>query len=42
MIFFSDDIKNKIIDNAPVEEIVDNLEQFKVDEEMIFTYFRFM
>ena len=41
MIFFSDDIKNKIIDNVPVEEIIDNLDQFKADEEMIFTYFNY-
>ena len=41
MIFFSDDIKNKIIDNGPVEEIIDNLDQFKADEDMIFTYFSY-
>ena len=41
MIFFSDDIKNKIIDSSPVEEIIHNLDQFKSDEEMIFTYFNY-
>jgi len=29
MIFFSDDIKNKIIDTAPLDEIMDRLEEFK-------------
>ena len=41
MIFFSENIKNKIIDTSPIEEIVDNLEQFKADEDMIFTYFNY-
>jgi ribosomal protein S18 acetylase RimI-like enzyme len=41
MIFFSDDIKNKIIDERPVDEIMDKLEQFKKDVEMIFTYFNY-
>ena len=29
MIFFSDDIRNKIIDDTPVDEIMDKLEKFK-------------
>ena len=41
MIFFSDEIKNKIIDERPVDEILDELEQFKKDVEMIFTYFNY-
>ena len=41
MIFFSDDIKNKIIDERPVDEIMERLEQFKEDVEMIFTYFNY-
>jgi ribosomal protein S18 acetylase RimI-like enzyme len=41
MIFFSDDIKNKIIDTSPIEEIIDKIDQFKADEEMIFTYFNY-
>lgn len=41
MIFFSHDIKNKIIDTTPVEEIIYKLDQFKADEEMIFTYFNY-
>jgi ribosomal protein S18 acetylase RimI-like enzyme len=41
MIFFSDDIKNKIIDDTPIEEILDKLEQFKEDQDMIFTYFNY-
>ena len=41
MIFFSENIKNKIIDTSPIEEILDNLEKFKTDEDMIFTYFSY-
>jgi hypothetical protein len=41
MIFFSENIKNQIIDTSPIEEIVDNLEQFKTDVDMIFTYFSY-
>jgi len=41
MIFFSDDIRNKIIDDTPVDEIMDKLEKFKNDNEMIFTYFNY-
>ena len=41
MIFFSDDIKNNIVDNAPLDEIMDRLEEFKNDVDMIFTYFNY-
>ena len=41
MIFFSDDITNKIIDESELDEIVDKLEQFKTDVDMIFTYFNY-
>ena len=41
MIFYSDDIKDKIIDESNIEEIIDNLAVFKEDEEMIFTYFNY-
>ena len=41
MIFFSEDIKNKIIDETPVDKIMDKLEEFKNDNEMIFTYFNY-
>ena len=41
MIFYSDDNKNKIIDESPIEEIIDNLAKFKEDEKMIFTYFNY-
>ena len=41
MIFFSDEIKNKIVDATPLDEIIDKLEEFKNDKEMIFTYFNY-
>ena len=41
MIFFSDEIKNKIVDMTPVDEIMDRLEEFKNDNQMIFTYFNY-
>jgi ribosomal protein S18 acetylase RimI-like enzyme len=41
MIFFSEDVKNKIVDDTPVDEIMDKLEEFKNDVEMIFTYFNY-
>ena len=41
MIFFSEDIKNKIVDDTPLDEIIDRLEEFKNDVEMIFTYFNY-
>lgn len=41
MIFFSDDIKNKIVDETPLDEIMDKLEEFKNDVDMIFTYFNY-
>jgi predicted GNAT family N-acyltransferase len=41
MIFFSDDIQNKIIDTTPLDEIMDRLEEFKNDNQMIFTYFNY-
>ena len=41
MIFFSEDIKNKIVDATPVDKIIDKLEEFKNDVEMIFTYFNY-
>jgi predicted GNAT family N-acyltransferase len=41
MIFFSDEIKNKIVDATLLDEIIDKLEEFKNDIEMIFTYFNY-
>ena len=41
MIFFSDDIKNKIVDETPLDGIMEKLEEFKNDVEMIFTYFNY-
>jgi predicted GNAT family N-acyltransferase len=41
MIFFSEDIKNKIVDTTPLDEIMDKLEEFKNDIQMIFTYFNY-
>jgi hypothetical protein len=41
MIFFSEDIKNNIVDNTPLDEIMDRLEEFKNDNQMIFTYFNY-
>jgi ribosomal protein S18 acetylase RimI-like enzyme len=41
MIFYSDDIKNAIVDETPVDEIIDEIEKFKEDVEMIFTYFNY-
>ena len=41
MIFFSDEIKNKIVDVTLLDEIIDKLEEFKNDIEMIFTYFNY-
>jgi hypothetical protein len=41
MIFFSDDIRNEIVDNSPLEEIMNKLEEFRNDNEMIFTYFNY-
>jgi len=41
MIFFSEDIKNKIVDTTPLDEIMDRLEEFKNDVQMIFTYFNY-
>jgi len=41
MIFFSDDILNKIIDNSNLDEIIDKVEEFKNNNIMIFTYFNY-
>ena len=41
MIFFSEDIKNKIVDTTPLDEIMYRLEEFKNDNQMIFTYFNY-
>ena len=41
MIFFSEDIKNKIVDITPLDEIMDKLEELKNDVQMIFTYFNY-
>lgn len=41
MIFFSDDITNEIIDNSEIDNIINELNQFKDDVEMIFTYFNY-
>ena len=41
MIFFSDEIKNKIVDTAPLDEIMDKLAEFSNDVDMIFTYFNY-
>jgi len=41
MIFYSDDITNKIIDESEIDDITDKIEEFKNDTEMIFTYFNY-
>ena len=41
MIFYSDKIIDGIIDNSELDEIVDKIDQFKNDVEMIFTYFNY-
>jgi ribosomal protein S18 acetylase RimI-like enzyme len=41
MIFFSENIKNKIVDATPLDEIMDKLAEFSNDVEMIFTYFNY-
>ena len=41
MIFFSDDILNKIIDESCLDEITDKVEDFRNDNIMIFTYFNY-
>ena len=41
MIFFSENIKNKIVDTTPLDEIMDKLAEFSNDVEMIFTYFNY-
>jgi ribosomal protein S18 acetylase RimI-like enzyme len=41
MIYFSDDIKNQIIDTSPIDQIIDKLDEFKNDNEMILTYFNY-
>ena len=41
MIFFSDDILNKIIDNSNLDEIIDKVDEFKNNNIMIFTYFNY-
>jgi len=41
MIFFGKDIVNKIIDTTPVENLIEKIDDFKSDVDMIFTYFAF-
>ena len=41
MIFFSDNILNKIIDESELDEITDKVEEFRNDNIMIFTYFNY-
>jgi len=41
MIFFGKDIVNNIIDTTPIESIVEKIDEFKRDVDMIFTYFAF-
>jgi ribosomal protein S18 acetylase RimI-like enzyme len=41
MIFFSEDILNKIIDESNLDEITDKVEEFRNDNIMIFTYFNY-
>ena len=41
MIFYSEDIVNKIIDESNLDEIIDKLDEFTADVEMIFTYFNY-
>lgn len=41
MNYYSDDIINNIIDNSKVEEIIENIEEFKDDAHMLFYYFSF-
>ena len=41
MIFFSDNILNKIIDELELDEITDKVEEFRNDNIMIFTYFNY-
>jgi len=41
MIYFSDNILNKIIDESNLDEITDKVEEFSNDNIMIFTYFNY-
>ena len=41
MIFFSNNILNKIIDHSELDEITDKVEEFTNDNIMIFTYFNY-
>lgn len=41
MIFYSDKIINEIIDNSQLDEIVDKIDAFRRDIEMLFTYFTY-
>jgi GNAT superfamily N-acetyltransferase len=41
MIFYSDNIINSIIDNGELHTIAEEVDQFKEDIEMIFTYFTY-
>lgn len=41
MNYYSDDIINTIIDNSDVENIIENIEEFKDDAKMLFYYFSF-
>jgi ribosomal protein S18 acetylase RimI-like enzyme len=41
MIFYSDNIINNIIDNGELHTIAEEVDQFKKDIEMIFTYFTY-
>jgi len=41
MIFFSDKLKNEIIDTTPLDQIIERLEEFQNDNRMMFTYFNY-
>lgn len=42
MNFFSDDIVNRIIDNAEIEDILENLDDFYANVKTIFCYFSYL
>ncbi len=41
MLYYSDDIINNIIDSSTDDELIDNVQQFKNDIDMLFTYFAY-
>ena len=42
MNYYSDDIIKDIIDNSEIENILENIEEFKDDAKMMFYYFSFL